>query len=148
MILLTLFLIQILLESSSDACFYKANHSTLFKFKLHSEFAHFFKGTEVLIWLLFAKYSCEYFIQWRLYDDWKMEWFQFVQILFAYSCIRYGIFNVSYNLQIKQSYDYIGTTNWTDEFMKNVIPFFNHPALRAFVLASGIIDVIHLTNYF
>lgn len=147
MILLILFLLQILLESSSDACFYKANRSNLFKFKYHSEFAHFFKGLEVLIWLLFAKYSCEYFIQWRLYDDWKMEWFQFIQMLFTYSCIRFGIFNLSYNLQIKQSYDYIGTTNWTDEIMSRFVPFFNIWPFRLFMLASGIIDMIHLSNY-
>jgi hypothetical protein len=146
MIILTLFLIQILLESSSDACFYKVKWPNKFKFKKHNEFAHFFKGIEVIIWILFAKYSCEYFIQWRLYDDWKMEWFCFLQMIIAYSCIRFGIFNLSFNLQTRQSYDHIGTGNWTDEFMGNFIPFFNIWTFRLFIFACGIIDTLHLTN--
>ena len=146
MILLFLIFIQIFLESSSDAFYYKANRTNLFKWKYHSKIAHFCKGTEVLIWMLFAKYSCEYFIQWRLYDDWKMEWSQFIQVLFAYTCIRFGIFNLSFNLQIKQRYDYIGTSNWTDQIMQ-FVPFFNMWSFRLFILASGIIDIIHLSNY-
>jgi hypothetical protein len=145
MILLILFILQILLESSSDAFYYKANRSQIFKWKLHSQLAHFCKGTEVLIWFFFAKYSCEYFIQWRLYDDWKMEWFSLIQLLFSYICIRFGIFNISFNLQIRQKFDYIGSSNFSDEMLQ-VIPFFNMWPFRLFILASGIIDIFHLTN--
>jgi hypothetical protein len=146
MILLLLIFIQIFLESSSDAFYYKANRTTLFNWKFHSQMAHFCKGTEVLIWILFAKYSCEYFIQWRLYDDWRMEWFCFAQLIFAYACVRFGIFNTSFNLQIKQRFDHLGTGNWTDKAVEHIFPFFNQWAFRLFIFACGIIDILHLTN--
>jgi hypothetical protein len=145
MIIVLIFILQIALESASDAFLYKSYRPAKFNWRWHSEAYHITKLLYIGCFLLLCYFSAQTIMKWMLFDNYYNLYFNLLFTVFNYSLIRYGIFDILYNWQIGQNINFIGTT-WFIDWLLSKFPVLAIWPLRLFLLISAIADLIHLFN--
>lgn len=138
LLILILLILSILLESTQDAFNYKSWLPNIFKWKYHSKWFHRVKIlsiiTSIITGILIG-------LNIGYLQDIKSIIFTYGQLAISYVLLRYALFNISWNLQTKHPYNYLGTSNDTD-ILTRLFSIFNIWPFKLFALCSACIDIL------
>ena len=138
-LILILLILSILLESTSDAFNYKSWLPNIFKSKNNGKWFH---RVKVLTILTLITSGVLIGLKFGNIQDIRVIVSNYGQLLISYILLRYALFNISWNLQTKHSYNYLGDTSDIDVLTK-IISIFNIWPIKGFALISACVDILN-----